>query len=220
MQIAFSSSPPQFENHLAGTMTSCGNSTIRNIIANSAHMNGSMPRVTSSILMRPTPATVLSTVPTGGVIRPMALLMTNSTPKYTGSMPAALINGSIIAQMDSRGAFIIAANDLRGGTGICSRRLSHHQVTQSEAPINRPGTMPARNSLVIDTLAATPKITKPIDGGMIGAMMPPAASKPADRALSRPALTIIGSNSAVSAAASATAEPDRDASRHAAMIAT
>src|SRR5437879_11212295 len=93
MQIAFSSSPPQFENHLAGTMTSCGNSTIRNIIANSAHMNGSMPRVTSSILMRPTPATVLSTVPTGGVIRPMALLMTNSTPKYTGSMPAALTTG-------------------------------------------------------------------------------------------------------------------------------
>src|SRR5712691_11646500 len=93
MQIAFSSSPPQFENHLAGTVTSCGNSTIRNIIANSAHMNGSMPRVTSSIFMRPTPATVLSTVPTGGVISPMALLMMNSTPKYTGSMPAALTTG-------------------------------------------------------------------------------------------------------------------------------
>jgi hypothetical protein len=28
-----------FVNHLAGTVTSCGNSTIRNIIANSAHMN-------------------------------------------------------------------------------------------------------------------------------------------------------------------------------------
>ena len=27
--------------------------------------------------------------------------------------------------------------------------------------------MPARNSLPIDTLAATPKITKPIDGGMM-----------------------------------------------------
>src|SRR5256884_9968587 len=102
-----------------------------------------------------------------------------------------MINGSIIAQMDSRNAFIISANDLRGGTGICSRRLSHHQVTQSEAPINRPGTMPARNSLVIDTLAATPKITKPIDGGMIGAMMPPAASEPADRALRGPALAML-----------------------------
>ena len=52
-------------------------------------MKGSTPRVTSSIFMRPTPATTLSTVPTGGVIRPIELLMMNSTPKYTGSMPAA-----------------------------------------------------------------------------------------------------------------------------------
>ena len=56
-------------------------------------MKGSTPRVTSSIFMRPTPATTLSTVPTGGVIRPMALFMMNSTPKYTGSMPAALTTG-------------------------------------------------------------------------------------------------------------------------------
>ena len=32
--------------------------------------------------------------------------------------------------------------------------------------------MPARNSFEIETLAATPKMTKPIDGGMIGAMIP------------------------------------------------
>ena len=103
-----------------------------------------------------------------------------NTPKRR---PTRMINGSTNAQADSRSAFTISANDLRGGTGSCSRRLSHHQVTQSEAPISSPGTMPARNSLVIDTLAATPKITKPIDGGMIGAMMPPAASNPAERAL-------------------------------------
>ena len=44
--------------------------------------------------------------------------------------------------------------------------------------------MPARNNFEIDTLAATPKITNPIDGGMTGAMMLAADSKPADRALS------------------------------------
>ena len=33
------------------------------------------------MLIRDTPATTLSTVPTGGVIRPIALLMMNSTPK-------------------------------------------------------------------------------------------------------------------------------------------
>ena len=42
---------------------------------------GSTPLVTSSIFMRPTPATTLSTVPTGGVISPIELLMMNSTPK-------------------------------------------------------------------------------------------------------------------------------------------
>jgi len=41
--------------------------------------------------------------------------------------------------------------------------------------------MPARNSLVIDTLPATPNTMSPIDGGITGAMMPPAAMRPADR---------------------------------------
>ena len=74
--------------------------------------------------------------------------------------------------------------------------------------------MPARNSLEIDTLAATPKITKPMLGGMIGPMTPQAAIRPPERALSWPALIIIGSSSAVSAAASATAEPDSADIRH------
>src|SRR5207245_11303812 len=38
-------------------------------------------------------ASGLSTFATGGVIRPMAVVMMNSTPKYTGSMPAALTTG-------------------------------------------------------------------------------------------------------------------------------
>jgi hypothetical protein len=69
-------------------------------------------------------------------------------------------------------------------------------------------------------LAATPKITKPIDGGITGPMMPEAAISPPERALSCPALTIMGSRSAVSAAASATAEPDSADSSTAAMIVT
>ncbi|MCY1559318.1 hypothetical protein D9M68_963420 [compost metagenome] len=40
-----------------------------------------------------TPHITLSTMPTGGVMRPMALFMMNSTPKYTGSMPACMTTG-------------------------------------------------------------------------------------------------------------------------------
>jgi hypothetical protein len=39
------------------------------------------PRITSVIDTRATPLTTLSTMPTGGVMRPIALLMMNSTPK-------------------------------------------------------------------------------------------------------------------------------------------
>ena len=42
--------------------------------------------------------------------------------------------------------------------------------------------MPAMNSFEIETLAATPKTTKPMLGGMIGAMMLAADSSPAERA--------------------------------------
>src|SRR5436305_9048659 len=56
-------------------------------------MNGHTPLMISSMLIRLTPQTTLSTTPTGGVIRPIALLMMNSTPKYTGSMPAVLTIG-------------------------------------------------------------------------------------------------------------------------------
>ena len=50
-------------------------------MANSASMKGQTPRITSSMRMRATPATTLSTVPTGGVTSPIELLMMNSTPK-------------------------------------------------------------------------------------------------------------------------------------------
>ena len=76
------------------------------------------------------------------------------------------------------------------------------------------------NSLEMDTLAATPKITNPILGGMTGAMMPADAIRPAERPLSWPAATIMGSSKAVKAAASATAEPDSEAMITAATIVT
>ena len=62
-------------------MTNAGKATIANMMVNWAIMKGITPRVTSSMLIFHTPATALSTVPTGGVIRPMAQLMMNSTPK-------------------------------------------------------------------------------------------------------------------------------------------
>ena len=44
-------------------------------------MNGQTPLITSSMLIFETPQTTFSTTPTGGVIRPIALLMMNRTPK-------------------------------------------------------------------------------------------------------------------------------------------
>ena len=83
-----------------------------------------------------------------------------------------------------------------------------------------PGTIPAMNSLEMDTLPATPKITKPMLGGMTGAMMLADAINPAERARSWPAATIMGKSKADSAAASATAEPDSAAMITAAMMVT
>ena len=128
--------------------------------------------------------------------------------------------GSSSAQNDSLSLVSTSAPVFFGGGTRASPLTSHHHVPQSAAPINRPGTMPARNSLEIETLPATPKITKPIEGGITGPMMPVAAIRPPERALSWPAATIIGSSSAVSAAASATAEPESADSRQAATMAT
>ena len=48
---------------------------------NCAIMKGHTPLTMSSMLMRDTPQTTLRTMPTGGVIRPIELLMMKSTPK-------------------------------------------------------------------------------------------------------------------------------------------
>ena len=131
-----------------------------------------------------------------------------------------MITGRPSAQAALPMAASTSLNGRRGGEAMSSLRASHHQVNQIEAPSISPGTMPARKSFEIETLAATPKMTKPMLGGRIGAMIPAEAIRPAERALSWPAAIIIGSSSVVSAAASATAEPDIAASRQAAMMTT
>jgi hypothetical protein len=106
------------------------------------------------------------------------------------------------------------------GGSIFSLRTRIIHVTQRAAPIRMPGKMPARNSLEMETLPATPKMTNPMLGGMTGPMTPQAAISPPERALSCPARVIMGSSNAVNAAASATADPDRADRRQAATMAT
>ena len=60
-------------------------------------------------------------------------------------------------------------------------RITQTHASRMLIPIITPGTIPAMNSLVIDTCATTPYITKAMLGGMIGAMIPPAAISPAER---------------------------------------
>ena len=55
---------------------------------------------------------------------------------------------------------------------------------------------------------------------MTGAMMPPAATRPAAYIFRWPAATIMGTSSAASAAASAAAEPDNEASTQEARMVT
>ena len=131
-----------------------------------------------------------------------------------------MITGNIKAQNPSTKDQTISRTDLRGGLAIFSPRATHHQAAQSPTPSIRPGKIPARNNLEIETPPATPNSTKPMLGGMTGAMMPPAATRPAAYFLLWPAATIMGTSSAASAAASAAAEPDSEASAQEARMAT
>ena len=90
-----------------------------------------------------------------------------------------MMTGSISAQKPSTTALNISANGARGGGVRFSLRTTHHHEKHRPTPNSSPGTMPARNSFEIETPAATPKMTKPMLGGITGAMMPPAATRPA-----------------------------------------
>ena len=134
--------------------------------------------------------------------------------------PATIITGNINAQNPSMKANAISRGDLRGGLAMFSRRATHHHAKQSPTPSIRPGTIPARKSLEMETPPATPNSTKPMLGGITGAMMPPAATRPAAYILLWPAATIMGTSSAARAAASAAAEPDNEASAQEARMVT
>src|ERR671930_26422 len=139
--------------------------------------------------------------------------------KMPNRSPRMMMNGKSSAQKPETIALATSFNDFLGGGALVSLRTCHHQAKASARPISSPGTMPARNSLEIDRLAATPKITKPMLGGITGPMIPEAAISPLESLFSWPAATIMGTSSAESAAASATAEPDNADSMQAARIA-
>ena len=82
-----------------------------------------------------------------------------------------MIAGRPSAQAPSRRALTLSAPVARGRTSIFSLPDRKYHVTASAMPIISPGAMPARNSLEMDRLAATPSRMKPIDGGMIGPMV-------------------------------------------------
>ena len=105
-----------------------------------------------------------------------------NTPAF---MPPMITTGNAKAHRPSRTAWRKRApSNRRPSVGGASFLAHKAQVIHRATPINSPGTIPAKNSLVMDTPPATPKITKPIDGGMMGAMIPPEAIRPAERALS------------------------------------
>src|SRR5829696_8346690 len=103
-----------------------------------------------------------------------------NTPNFR---PTITITGSTSAKVASFRATSTSVRLARGAGSIFSLRTSHHQVTHRPAPSMRPGAMPAMNSLEMDTLAATPNTTKPMEGGMMGAMMDAADNSPAERAV-------------------------------------
>ena len=87
----------------------------------------------------------------------------------------------ISAQTPSRSAAHRSAALARGATARSSLRVVIDQVIISAAPIIRPGTMPPMNSCAIEILPATPSTISGRDGGMTGAMIPPAARRPSER---------------------------------------
>src|SRR3954467_246613 len=134
--------------------------------------------------------------------------------------PTTMMTGSINAQKPSTTALTISDHEARGGGVRVSFRTTHAQARQSPAPSSSPGTIPARNSFEIETPAATPKITKPMLGGITGAMMPPAAPRTPAEDLLWAAATLHGTSSGAGAAAPAAAEPDSDARKQDARIVT
>ena len=91
-----------------------------------------------------------------------------------------MIAGITSAHRPSRMATPISFTDARGVVCTSCPRATHHQAAVRPTAIIRPGTMAARNSLVIDRPAVTPNRMRFGDGGTIGPMMLPEAIRPTD----------------------------------------
>ncbi len=96
-------------------------------------------------------------------------------------IPPMMITGSSMAQKLWRSALRRSLPVAFSATTRSSLRVMNSHISTRVTPMISPGTMPARNSLVIEMLPATPMMISGIDGGMIGAMMPPAAISPDER---------------------------------------
>src|SRR5690554_72507 len=93
--------------------------------------------------------------------------------------PPMMMTGRNSAQAESRIALArMGQGSLTEDCMVVELLDTRNQVRTSTKPISNPGTMPAMNNFVIETLAATPKIMKEMEGGIIGATMPPAAINP------------------------------------------
>ena len=92
-----------------------------------------------------------------------------------------MTTGSTSAHSDWRVALRRSAIVRLGSVTIGSRPMHQRQASKIASPISRPGTMPAMNSLVMETPPVTPYRIIAIDGGITGAMMPPLAIRPQER---------------------------------------
>ena len=98
-------------------------------------------------------------------------------------IPLMMTTGNTSAHRALRVSCKRSGKERFGSTFGLSRLMLHRQARRMDTPMRMPGTMPAMNSLVIETPPATPKTIIPIDGGITGAMIPPQAIRPQDRSM-------------------------------------
>jgi hypothetical protein len=89
------------------------------------------------MLVLVTPATTFSTTPTGGVINPIELLITNKTPKQIGSMPAALTSGISIGVKINIRSILLSRNGCNSATTFAGKSaIRSFAAEASKAPLN------------------------------------------------------------------------------------
>ena len=94
--------------------------------------------------------------------------------------PPITTTGSTRAGRAFHSACRTSARLLRSSVWKAPPRDTKRHASTSETAMRMPGTMAAMKSPLIETLAMAPKTTSAMDGGITGAMTPPAASRPPD----------------------------------------